>query len=131
MHGTMNINYHLPVPLSWNLGTLTSWKPYGSLQACNGTALPIYINKIYSSLLQWPKCSNSIHLVHFLMPVLGPLFFVKEENIRIKSQYFLFTSIFKFGISWQIFMKFSVKVMRTKASLNPSFLNFIQWVDTT
>jgi hypothetical protein len=32
--------YHLPVLLSWHLGTLTSWNPLGALQACNGTALP-------------------------------------------------------------------------------------------
>jgi hypothetical protein len=29
------------LPLSRNLGTLTSWKPSGPLQACNSTALPL------------------------------------------------------------------------------------------
>ena len=29
------------MPLSRNLGTLTSWNPLGPLQACNGTDLPL------------------------------------------------------------------------------------------
>jgi len=33
--------YHHPVPLSRNLGTLTSWNTLGPVQACNGTALPL------------------------------------------------------------------------------------------
>jgi len=32
--------YHHPVPLSRNLGTLTSWNPLGP-RACKGTALPL------------------------------------------------------------------------------------------
>ena len=55
------------------------------------------------------------------MLALGRLFFVKEENSRIKSQYSLFASSFKFGTSRQIFMKFSVKVRPTKAPINPPF----------
>ena len=38
----MLTTYHYPVPLSRNLGNLTSCKPYGPVQACNGTALPFY-----------------------------------------------------------------------------------------
>ena len=32
--------YHYPVPLSRNMGTLTSWNPLGHFWACNGNVLP-------------------------------------------------------------------------------------------
>ena len=32
--------HHHPVPLSWNLGTLTSWNPLGHSRPVNGTPLP-------------------------------------------------------------------------------------------
>ena len=52
----MLTTYHLPVPLSWNLGTLNFWNPLchskppwatpgppGPLQACYGNALPLLL----------------------------------------------------------------------------------------
>ena len=44
--------YHLPVPLSWNLKTLTSWNPVGNSRSVTG--------QIYLYLLRKQKCTSPL-----------------------------------------------------------------------
>ena len=37
-----DITYHLPVPLSWNLGTITSWNPLGHSRPITGLLYPFF-----------------------------------------------------------------------------------------
>jgi len=47
--------YHHPLPLWWNLGTLTSWNPLSHSSPCNGTAL-LFIIISGTAIAQWLRC---------------------------------------------------------------------------
>ena len=53
--------YHHPVPLSRNLGTLTSWNPPGPVQACNGTALPFYAHEVNNVIWKTSSMTTTRH----------------------------------------------------------------------
>ena len=45
--------YHHPVPLPRNLANLNFLEPFGPVQACNGTALPLHVSGNYVSIIRW------------------------------------------------------------------------------
>ena len=51
---TIGVGYHHPLPLSWNLGTLTSWNPLGHSRTVTGL--------LY---LYWAACEILTHLFRF------------------------------------------------------------------
>ena len=54
--------YHLPVPLSWNLGTLTSWYPLGHSRPVTGL---IYLYRMKISVFwEWP-CADWYRIANF------------------------------------------------------------------
>ena len=53
--------YHLPVRLSWNLGTLTSWNPLGHSRPVTGL---LYL---YYSVCSLPYCSVRYTINHYVM----------------------------------------------------------------
>ena len=79
--------YHHPVPLSWNLGTLTSWNPLGHSRTLTGL---LYIF-IYSTT---NVVKRTLLNVTFISTLPALLFFSQLERYGIRYTYScLFTSL--------------------------------------
>jgi len=72
--------YHFHVPIVWKYGNLNLLEPTGSVQACNGIALPLLymldvpnsiINSLLSSEVVWHK--DPQHITVFLVQNTSPI----------------------------------------------------------
>ena len=105
--------YHIPVPLSWNLGTLTSWNPLGysrpvtgliylnflepsgPLQACNGRFTLPYTDVIPVNNNTNCLCLSiiTVHFYHFLC-VLIPLTSLSPSGLNFTIAVLPFRGLF-------------------------------------
>ena len=91
--------YHHPVPLSWNLGTLTSWNPLGQSRPLMGL-IYLYstdvtlLMKLYLKYLFFSWINRFICLLSFPKKFQRTLFFfiyreIKKDGLNFVRLYFL------------------------------------------